>query len=145
VSEIDWENKIVASAARALNAQATRDYFAVDPAAPGSDVTGIMAWLPSAEAEPRCPHCLGRLDMFRDECSLCGVTAKDLAEQPVSPRPVCECGQAVWSGGSMCSDCRMGCGVRGDKSLDARICEAQRGQDPTSDWSAWAHPSSEGP
>jgi hypothetical protein len=68
-----------------------------------------------------------------------------ICQEAARPDPACSCGQTIWNGGSMCSDCRMGCGVRGEVPLDARISEAQHDQDPTSDWTAWAHPSSEGP
>lgn len=81
---------------------------------------------------------------------------RSLTAQPASPRPVCACGQTVWSehlldfdGSPICADC---VGDRAAEAVDLpqaplvdRIRAAQVDPDPTSDWSAWAHPGSEGP
>jgi hypothetical protein len=68
------------------------------------------------------------------------------------PLPVCSCGQTIWSAEDVCSDCqqegnhhvyldaegKVGLGL----PLDERIRAAKaRDVDPTSDWSAWSHPS----
>jgi hypothetical protein len=67
------------------------------------------------------------------------------------PLPVCHCGQTIWNAEDECADCQ----TEGDRlaslpedrptlgdSLDRRIAAAKaRDVDPTSDWSAWSHPS----
>jgi hypothetical protein len=79
-----------------------------------------------------------------------------VAPKSALPR-ACSCGQTIWAnvtpmdydGSPICTDCvgnqAAGCYGKLPATLDARISEAQHDQDPTSDWTAWAHPSSEGP
>lgn len=68
------------------------------------------------------------------------------------PRPVCVCGQEVVASPKLwraftCGDCHAALAKDLDlHDLDARIAAARPADpDPTSDWTAWATPSAEGP
>jgi len=76
---------------------------------------------------------------------------------PAEPRPVCACGQTIWPGPRVmqpwidsCGDCTASWNKgysHGPHAvgIDARIAAVKPAEaDPASDWSAWAHASSEG-
>lgn len=83
------------------------------------------------------------------------IWASSTQAPPVAPEPPprqhCACGQEIaerWRHlGSLCGDCRQMAARRlSPEGLDARIAAAKvPDADPTPDWTAWAHPGSEGP
>lgn len=87
----------------------------------------------------------------KSEQELVEAVCADWAKPEPQPRQHCACGQEVaerWRHlGSRCGDClQMAERRRAPEGLDARIAAAKAPDaDPTSDWTAWAHPGSEGP
>jgi hypothetical protein len=60
--------------------------------------------------------------------------------RPLAPPETCSCGQSLWGRDAfVCGDCH---GTSTSLTLDKRIWVVKpKDVDPTSDWSAWSHPS----
>lgn len=93
-----------------------------------------------------CPACQAEFDRLGPavEC----YRACRSRRQPAAARPVCACGQTIWSGDLfMCADCMCHPDAKTPVvALDTRIAEAKPADaDPTSGWSAGELPAWEWP
>lgn len=94
------------------------------------------------------------LEMLQSGQFQAGGSTADSSGQVEPPRPVCAlCPQELvdpdrfyWDSKRLCGDCAATVDtVLHGQSIDTRIAAARtEAADPTSDWTAWAHPSAEG-